>query len=89
MKASPGLLPVIGQLASADLDEGIVATANLLAPLLLELPRALPSAPAHLIAGGLLAEQLQAVSSIAAQLGMRERERRSGGEWAAIWLSLT
>ena len=84
-QALPGLCT-----RDAERSEGIVATANLLAPLLLELPRALPSAPAHLIAGGLLAEQLQAVSSaIAAQLGMRERERRSGGEWAAIWLSLT
>lgn len=65
-----------------------VVLANLLRPLLLELAAAMPSAPAHLIASGLLkAEVDELVGAFAARLGLRERERRCGGEWAAVWLS--
>lgn len=64
-----------------------VLTANLLRPLLLDLARSLPSAPAHLIAGGLLAEEVDEVAEVfARRLGLRERERREQGEWAALWL---
>jgi ribosomal protein L11 methyltransferase len=66
----------------------VVVIANLLGPLLLELARATPRAPAHLLAGGLLPEQCaQTAAAFAARLGMRERERRRCGPWAALWLT--
>jgi ribosomal protein L11 methyltransferase len=64
-----------------------VLVANLLRPLLLELARRLRCPPAHLLAGGLLPEQVDEVAGAFAQrLGMRERQRRLGGGWAAVWL---
>jgi ribosomal protein L11 methyltransferase len=66
----------------------VVVMANLLGPLLLELARATPRAPAHLLAGGLLPEQCeQTAGAFAARLGMHERERRRRGPWAAVWLT--
>ena len=65
-----------------------VVVANLLRPLLLELARVLPSAPAHLLAGGLLPEQIEEVTGAFSQrLGLSERDRRESAEWAAVWLS--
>jgi len=67
---------------------GAVVVANLLRPLLLELSCAMPCAPAHLLAGGLLPDQVAEVSSaFTRRLGLRERERRHGDGWAAVWLS--
>ena len=66
----------------------VAVIANLLGPLLLELARTLPRAPAHLLAGGLLPEQCERTTrAFAARLGMRERERRRCGSWAAMWLT--
>lgn len=65
-----------------------VVLANLLRPLLLELARTMPVAPPHLVASGLLVEEVdEIVAAFAGRLGMSERERRSSGEWAAVWLS--
>jgi ribosomal protein L11 methyltransferase len=67
-----------------------VVLANLLRPLLLELADTLPSAPAHLLAAGLLTHEVdEVVGAFAGRLGLRERERRERGEWAAVWLSAT
>jgi ribosomal protein L11 methyltransferase len=64
-----------------------VVMANLLLPLLLELSRTMDHAPEHLIASGLLREQVdEVVDAFGTRLGLRERERREGGEWAATWL---
>jgi ribosomal protein L11 methyltransferase len=64
-----------------------VVVANLLRPLLLDLAREMPHAPAHLLAGGLLKQQVdEVVRAFAERLGMRERERRERGEWAVVWL---
>jgi ribosomal protein L11 methyltransferase len=69
-------------------DGPLVMLANLLRPLLLDLARTMPAAPAHLLASGLLvAEVDEIVDAFSGRLGMRERERRTGGEWAAVWLS--
>ncbi len=66
----------------------LVVLANLLRPLLLELADTIADPPVHLIAGGLLREEADEVAAaFAGRLGMRERERRSGGEWAALWMS--
>jgi len=66
----------------------LVVVANLLRPLLLELARAMSHAPAHLLAGGLLVEQVdEVVGAFGESLGMRERERREQGEWAVVWLT--
>jgi len=65
-----------------------VVVANLLRPLLLDLAREMPSPPAHLLAGGLLKEQVDEVAqAFTERLGLRERERRESGEWAAVWLT--
>jgi ribosomal protein L11 methyltransferase len=67
--------------------EGVIL-ANLLRPLLVDLARALPSAPAHLLASGLLVHEVdEIVQAFATGGGLRERERRQSGEWAAVWLS--
>jgi len=65
----------------------IVMVANLLGPLLLELARTMPGAPAQLLASGLLPEQCEETArAFAEHLGLRERERRQSGSWAALWL---
>ncbi len=66
---------------------GPVVLANLLRPLLLELADAIALPPAHLLAGGLLVEQVDEVAGAFARcLGMSERRRVRRGEWAAVWL---
>ena len=65
----------------------IVVLANLLRPLLLELASTMTVAPTHLIASGLLREEVDEVVGVFAErLELRERERRASGEWAAVWL---
>jgi ribosomal protein L11 methyltransferase len=62
-------------------------TANLLAPLLLDLAARLAEPPARLIASGLLGDQLDEVACAFAQrLGLGERARRHDGEWSALLL---
>jgi ribosomal protein L11 methyltransferase len=64
-----------------------IVLANLLRPLLLDLAAALPHAPAHLIAGGLLREELDEIAELfARRLDMDEHLRRGSGEWGALWL---
>jgi ribosomal protein L11 methyltransferase len=66
----------------------LVVLANLLRPLLLELAIAMPEAPTDLIVGGLLREEVdEIVLAFAERHALRERERRSSGEWAAAWLT--
>jgi ribosomal protein L11 methyltransferase len=61
--------------------------ANLLKPLLLGLARSIERPPGDLIAGGLLVEQVdEVVGAFKESLNMRERQRRTSGEWAAVWL---
>ena len=67
---------------------GPVVLANLLRPLLVELADAMPVAPGHLIASGILDAEADAVAAeLGARLRLSERERRSSGEWAALWLA--
>lgn len=66
----------------------LVVVANLVRPLLLELARLMPRAPAHLLAGGLLREEADEVAgAFADHLGLHERERRESGGWAAVRLA--
>jgi ribosomal protein L11 methyltransferase len=66
---------------------GTVVLANLLRPLLLELAGTIVDPPAHLIASGLLIEQVdEIVQAFGQRCGLRERTRSSDGEWAAVWL---
>jgi hypothetical protein len=40
------------------------------------------------VAGGLLKEEVDEVArAFADRLGLRERDRRESGEWAAVWLT--
>ncbi len=73
---------------SAAQQGGLVVTANLLRPLLLELAASIRSSPSHLIAGGLLTGEADEIAeAFRTRLGMREHERRISGEWAALWLA--
>jgi ribosomal protein L11 methyltransferase len=75
---------------NGDGDDGrapTVIVANLLRPLLLDLALAIPYAPGHLIASGLLIDEVdEIVAAYTERIGLRERERRESGEWAAVWL---
>jgi ribosomal protein L11 methyltransferase len=74
--------------AAADSADAPVVVANLLRPLLIELAGALPSGPAHVLAGGLLPEQVDEVTrAFSEQLGLSERERRESAGWSSLWLS--
>jgi len=84
-------LPWLEQDADSDSADGLagslVVVANLLRPLLLDLARGMPRAPAHLLAGGLLKDQVDEVAeAFGERLGMCERGRRERGEWAVVWL---
>ena len=61
--------------------------ANLLRPLLLDLAGSLHDAPQHLIAGGMLAGEVDEVAAAYAARGLTEAARRAGGDWAALLLS--
>jgi len=75
-------------LAAPDAPAGpIVAMANLLRPLLLDLSGSIARPPAHLLASGLLCEQVdEIVHAFSTHGAMRERKRATDGEWAAVWL---
>jgi ribosomal protein L11 methyltransferase len=80
----------VGALADGHMDAQrgpLVVVANLLRPLLLDLACRMPGVPAHLLAGGLLREQVDEVVEAFGELGMHERERRERGEWAVVWLT--
>ncbi len=69
-----------------DIPAAPTVAANLLRPLLLELVRRLEAPPTHLVAGGLLVEQVYEVAAAFAARGLVERSRRTEGEWAALLL---
>jgi ribosomal protein L11 methyltransferase len=80
-------LPWAGTGEPAPPGRPVVVLANLLAPLLRDLSAAIATPPAALIAGGLLAEQLdEAAAGIAAALGLSERARGVAEGWGALWL---
>jgi len=60
--------------------------ANLVRPLLLDVARLLERPPERLIASGLLRAEADEVAAAFAPHGLRERDRRFGGEWAAVLL---
>lgn len=67
--------------------------ANLLRPLLLDYARRLgesnaPAPPQALIASGLLTHEADEIAAAFAAYGLRERDRRERGEWAALLLTL-
>jgi len=61
--------------------------ANLVRPLLLDVARLLERPPERLIASGLLRAEADEVAAAFAPHGLRERDRRFGGEWAAVLLA--
>jgi ribosomal protein L11 methyltransferase len=61
--------------------------ANLLRPLLLHYAARLTDPPRTLIASGLLAPEADEVAAAFARHGLRERDRRERGEWAALRLA--
>ena len=61
--------------------------ANLVRPLLLEVAALMTRPPAVLIASGLLREEADEVAAAFARHGLREADRRHGGEWSALLLT--
>jgi ribosomal protein L11 methyltransferase len=61
--------------------------ANLVRPLLLDVCRLLERSPERLIASGLLREEADEVAEAFRAHGLVERDRRFGGEWAAVLLT--
>ncbi len=71
-------------------DEGPWAptvVANLIRPLLLEVAALMTRPPDRLIASGLLREEAGEVAAAFARHGLREADRRHGGEWSALLLA--
>jgi ribosomal protein L11 methyltransferase len=60
--------------------------ANLLRPLLLELPARMADPPRALVISGLLRAEADEAAAAFAGLGLRERARREDGDWAALLL---
>ena len=60
--------------------------ANLVRPLLLDVARLLERAPERLIASGLLRDEADEVVAAFGVHGLAEKDRRLGGEWAAVLL---
>jgi ribosomal protein L11 methyltransferase len=76
--------------ATEDSPQATVMVANLLRPLLLELARTTPRAPSHLLASGLLQEEVgEIVGAFGDRFGLRAREERQSEGWAAVWLTAT
>ncbi len=65
----------------------VIVLANLLAPLLRDLAGQIERPPVELIAGGLLAEQLDDAATAFAAVGLHERSRRLADGWGALRLS--
>jgi ribosomal protein L11 methyltransferase len=63
-----------------------VVLANLVRPLLLTLAERIEHPPGRLVASGLLIHEAHEVAAAFARHGLRERERRTSGEWAAVLL---
>ena len=61
--------------------------ANLVLPLLLEVAGAMTRPPERMILSGLLRDEASAVAAAFAAHGLREVERRHGGEWSALLLA--
>jgi len=79
-------------LRSDPLPSAPTVVANLLRPLLLDYARRLaepdaPSPPGTLIASGLLIHEADEIAAAFAPHGLRERDRRERGEWAALLLT--
>ena len=48
----------------------------------------MPRAPAHLLAGGLLSEEVEEITSaFGERLGLLVHEERHSAGWAAVWLT--
>jgi ribosomal protein L11 methyltransferase len=60
--------------------------ANLVRPLLLEIAAGIERVPERMIVSGLLRAEADEVAAAFACHGLRERARRSGGEWTALLL---
>ncbi|MGO9490430.1 MAG: 50S ribosomal protein L11 methyltransferase [Solirubrobacteraceae bacterium] len=81
-------LPWLGPGGGGPPPDQTIVLANLLRPLLLALAGAIDRAPRHLIAGGLLTSELDEIAeAFGSSHGLRERDRRTGAEWGALWLS--
>ena len=62
-------------------------TANLTAPVLRDVAARIEEAPERLVCSGLLASEVEEVIEAFSAAGLRERERRTSGDWAALLLA--
>jgi len=61
-------------------------TANLTAPLLRDVATRVADPPGRLVCSGMLVSEVDEVVRAFGVRGLRERERRSSGDWAALLL---
>ena len=62
-------------------------TANLTAPLLCEVAARSEEPPMRIVCSGMLRPEVDEVAEAFARRGLAERERRSSGDWAALFLA--
>jgi ribosomal protein L11 methyltransferase len=61
-------------------------TANLTAPVLRDIAARIEDVPERIVCSGMLTSEVDSVAEAFARAGLRERERRNSGDWAALLL---
>ena len=87
LNGAPGVAVERVDLRRAEGPWAPTVVANLVRPLLLEVAELMIRPPATLIVSGLLREEAGEVAAAFARHGLRETERRHGGEWSALLLN--
>ena len=83
----PGIEVARADLRRAEGPWAPTVVANLIRPLLLDVAGLMTRPPGTLIASGLLREEADEVAAAFARHGLRESDRRHGGEWSALKLT--
>jgi ribosomal protein L11 methylase PrmA len=63
-------------------------TANLTAPVLLDVAARIEDAPDRLVCSGMLVSEVGDVVEAFGMVGLSERDRRASGDWAALLLTV-
>jgi len=87
LNGAPGVAVERADLRRVEGPRAPTVVANLVRPLLLEVAGLMTRPPGTLIASGLLREEADEVAAAFARHGLREADRRHGGEWAALLLT--
>ncbi|HYI19754.1 MAG TPA: 50S ribosomal protein L11 methyltransferase [Solirubrobacteraceae bacterium] len=86
VNAAPGIAVTRVDLRREEGPWAPTVLANLVRPLLLEVAAGMTRPPERMVLSGLLREEAGEVAAAFGRHGLRERDRRHGGEWAALLL---